>query len=67
MNVDHPRSKTLCLFGALAAAGLLATSQAQAGAYGLAVNDINNFRITTSSGTAGADGRQPQRQRQHVF
>lgn len=57
MNVDHPRSKTLCRFAALAAAGLLAaTGQAQAGAYGLAVNDINNFRITTSAGTLSLTG-----------
>lgn len=56
MNVDHPRSKTLCLLGALAAAGMLATGQAQAGAYGLAVNDINNFRITTSAGTLTLTG-----------
>lgn len=56
MNVDHPRSKTLCLFAALAAAGLLAAGQAQAGAYGLAVNDINNFRITTSAGSLALTG-----------
>lgn len=56
MNVDHPRSKTLCRFAALAAAGLLAAGQAQAGAYGLAVNDINNFRITTSAGTLSLTG-----------
>lgn len=56
MNVDHPRNKTLCRFAALAAAGLLAAGQAQAGAYGLAVNDINNFRITTSAGTLSLTG-----------
>lgn len=56
MNVDYPRSKTLCRFAALAAAGLLAAGQAQAGAYGLAVNDINNFRITTSAGTLSLTG-----------
>ncbi len=56
MNIDHPRSKTLCLFAALAAAGLLATTQAQAGAYGLAINDINTFRITTSDGTVALTG-----------
>ena len=56
MNVDHPRSKTPGLFAALAAAGLLAAGQAQAGAYGLAVNDINNFRITTSAGTLSLTG-----------
>lgn len=56
MNVDHPRSKTLCRFAALAAAGLLAAGQAQAGAYGLAVNDINNFRITTSAGSLSLTG-----------
>ena len=50
MNLFHLRSKTLCLLTALAATGLLAAGQAQAGAYGLAVNDINNFRITTSAG-----------------
>lgn len=56
MNVDHPRSKTLSRFAALAAAGLLAAGQAQAGAYGLAVNDINNFRITTSAGSLSLTG-----------
>ena len=56
MNVDYPRSKTLCRFAALAAAGLLAAGQAQAGAYGLAVNELNNFRVTTSSGTLSLTG-----------
>lgn len=56
MNVDYPRSKTLCRFAALAAAGLLAAGQAQAGAYGLAINELNNFRVTTSSGTLSLTG-----------
>lgn len=56
MNIDHPRSKTLSMFGALVAAGMLVTGQAQAGAYGLAVNDLNSFRITTSAGTLSLTG-----------
>ena len=56
MNIDHPRSKTLSLFGALAAAGVLAAGQAQAGAYGLAINELNNFRVTTSAGTLALTG-----------
>ncbi|MEG1053719.1 MAG: hypothetical protein RSF79_16950, partial [Janthinobacterium sp.] len=56
MNIDHTRSKTLGWLGALAAASLLASGQAQAGAYGLAVNELNTFRITTSAG-ARARGR----------
>jgi hypothetical protein len=56
MNVDHTRSKTLAWLGALAAAGLLASGQAQAGAYGLAVNELNNFRLTTSAGTLSLVG-----------
>jgi hypothetical protein len=56
MNVDHTRSKTLCWLGALAAASLLASGQAQAGAYGLAVNELNNFRITTSAGALSLAG-----------
>ncbi|MGK5041532.1 EDSAP-1 family PEP-CTERM protein [Janthinobacterium sp. GB1R12] len=56
MNVDHTRNKTLGWLGALAAASLLASGQAQAGAYGLAVNELNNFRITTSAGTLSLAG-----------
>lgn len=56
MNVDHTRSKTLGWLGALAAASLLASGQAQAGAYGLAVNELNNFRITTSAGSLSLAG-----------
>ena len=56
MNVNHTRSKTLGWLGALAAASLLASGQAQAGAYGLAVNELNNFRITTSAGTLSLAG-----------
>lgn len=56
MNVDHTRSKTLGWLGALAAASLLASGQAQAGAYGLAVNELNNFRITTSAGALSLAG-----------
>lgn len=56
MNVDHTRSKSLGWLGALAAASLLASGQAQAGAYGLAVNELNNFRITTSAGALSLAG-----------
>ncbi|MEG2964730.1 MAG: hypothetical protein RR860_18730, partial [Janthinobacterium sp.] len=56
MNVNHTRSKTLGWLGALAAASLLASGQAQAGAYGLAVNELNNFRITTSAGALSLAG-----------
>ncbi|MCX7292975.1 EDSAP-1 family PEP-CTERM protein [Janthinobacterium sp.] len=56
MNVDHTRSKTLGWLGALAATSLLASGQAQAGAYGLAVNELNNFRITTSAGALSLAG-----------
>lgn len=56
MNVNHTRSKTLGWLGLLATAGLLATGQAQAGAYGLAVNELNNFRITTSAGALSLAG-----------
>ncbi|KKO66095.1 PEP-CTERM motif protein [Janthinobacterium sp. KBS0711] len=56
MNVDHTRSKTLGWLGALAAASLLASGQAQAGAYGLAVNELNSFRITTSAGALSLAG-----------
>jgi PEP-CTERM motif len=51
MNVYPTRSKALGLLSALATASLLLTGQAHAGAYGLAVNEITNFRITTSAGT----------------
>lgn len=56
MNIDHTRSKTLGWLGALAAASLLASGQAQAGAYGLAVNELNTFRITTSAGALSLAG-----------
>ena len=56
MNIDHTRNKTLGWLGALAAAGWLASGQAQAGAYGLAVNELNNFRITTSAGALSLAG-----------
>ena len=56
MNVDHTRSKSLGWLGALAAASLLASGQAHAGAYGLAVNELNNFRITTSAGALSLAG-----------
>ena len=56
MNVDHTRSKSLGWLSALAAASLLASGQAQAGAYGLAVNELNNFRITTSAGALSLAG-----------
>lgn len=56
MNVDHTRNKTLGWLGALAAASLLASGQAHAGAYGLAVNELNNFRITTSAGSLSLAG-----------
>lgn len=56
MNVDHTRSKALGWLGILAAAGWLASGQAQAGAYGLAVDELNNFRITTSAGTLSLTG-----------
>ncbi|APA70623.1 EDSAP-1 family PEP-CTERM protein [Janthinobacterium sp. 1_2014MBL_MicDiv] len=56
MNVDHTRSKTLGWLGALAAASLLASGQAHAGAYGLAVNELSNFRITTSAGALSLAG-----------
>lgn len=56
MNVDHTRNKTLGWLGALAAASLLASGQAQAGAYGLAVNELNNFRIATSAGALSLAG-----------
>ncbi len=56
MNVDHTRSKAMGWLGMLAAAGLLASGQAQAGAYGLAVNELTNFRITTSSGSLSLAG-----------
>lgn len=56
MNVDHTRSKAMGWLGVLATAGLLASGQAQAGAYGLAVNELNNFRITTSAGSLSLAG-----------
>ena len=56
MNVDHTRSKSLGWLGALAAASLLASGQAQAGAYGLAVNELNNFRINNSAGALSLAG-----------
>ena len=56
MNIDHTRSKTLGWLGALAAASLRASGQAQAGAYGLAVNELNTFRITTSAGALSLAG-----------
>ena len=56
MNVDFTRSKTLGWLGLFTAASLLASGQAQAGAYGLAVNELNNFRITTSAGALSLVG-----------
>ncbi|MGK5077327.1 EDSAP-1 family PEP-CTERM protein [Janthinobacterium sp. HLX7-2] len=56
MNVDHTRGKTLGWLGLFAAASLLLSSQAQAGAYGLAVNELSNFRITTSAGALSLAG-----------
>src|SRR5471032_136210 len=56
MNVYPTRSKTPGCLGALAAAGLLLAGQAHAGAYGLAVNEITNFRISTSAGTLSLTG-----------
>lgn len=56
MNIDFTRSKTLGWLVLFTAASSLASGQAQAGAYGLAVNELNNFRITTSAGALSLVG-----------
>lgn len=56
MNIDFKRGKTLGWLGLFTAASSLASGQAQAGAYGLAVNELNNFRITTSAGALSLVG-----------
>lgn len=59
MNGKHTCNKTagwLCALAALAAAGLLPGGPAQAGAYGLAVNELINFRISSSAGNLSLTG-----------